>query len=77
LRLCLSRDGYLRQLIIGIRWRIVARLFKIGIAYQLRALGLRLFVKLNISHAVNSPTDAIDEMKWEHIEALKERSFVT
>jgi hypothetical protein len=26
---------------------------------------------------VNSPTDAIDEMKWEHIEALKERIFVT
>jgi hypothetical protein len=40
-------------------------------------LGLRLFVKLNTFHAVNSPKDAIDEMKGEHIEALKERISVT
>jgi len=40
-------------------------------------LGLRLLVKLNTFHAVNSPKDAIDEMKWEHIEALKERILVT
>jgi hypothetical protein len=36
-------------------------------------LGLRLLVKLNISQAVSSGKDAIDEMKGEKIEAVKER----
>ena len=41
--------------------------------YQVRSWGLRLLVKLNISQAVSSGKDAIDEMKWEKIESLKER----
>jgi hypothetical protein len=36
-------------------------------------LGLRLLVKLNISQAVSSGKDAIDDMKGEKIEAVKER----
>jgi hypothetical protein len=36
-------------------------------------LGLRLLVKLNISQAAFSGKDAIDQMEWEKIEAVKER----